>query len=228
MLRIPNESGTKAPTGFNYHCLVISYKRCISSYTEKLIKHTTENTIWTKTENTMWGKSRKYMRGQMLKILKGHIMNHHMLWGGLRPALTLWWGEAEGRPTSCGPLVFSAFAYACIFCVRIILYFLLLAHIIFFSRDPMQHVCIFYVRRLPVIAATCPWAWFALRRKTFALANGKYRSLQPVLPQRWIAGAARRATLLYVIHVTIRHTGHGKNITFEVYIASRRDFQLRK
>ena len=36
----------------------------------------------------------------MLKILAGHMMNHQMV-------------AAEGRPTSCGPPVFPAFASAC-------------------------------------------------------------------------------------------------------------------
>jgi len=42
----------------------------------------------------------------------------------------MWTGVDEGRPTSCDPLVFLAFASACIFCYGPILYVLLLAHII--------------------------------------------------------------------------------------------------
>jgi len=37
----------------------------------------------------------------MLEILAGHMTIHHMV-------------AAEGRPTSCGPAVFPAFASACI------------------------------------------------------------------------------------------------------------------
>ena len=40
----------------------------------------------------------------------------------------------SGRPTSCGPLVFPAFASACTFCFCPILYFLRLAHIVFLGR----------------------------------------------------------------------------------------------
>jgi len=79
--------------------------------TGKLMKHTAETTLW--------GKSRTYMWRQVLKILAGHTMNHHMV-------------AAEGRPTSCCPLVISALASACIFCFWPILYFLLSANIILY------------------------------------------------------------------------------------------------
>ena len=35
------------------------------------------------------------------------------LHGGAGGAATMWRGVAEGRPTSCGPLGFAAFASAC-------------------------------------------------------------------------------------------------------------------
>ena len=63
-------------------------------------------------ENTYGGKGQK--------ILAAHMMNHRMV-------------AAEGRPTSCGPLVFLAFASACIFCFCSILYFLLFAHLLCMS-----------------------------------------------------------------------------------------------
>jgi len=62
------------------------------------------------------------MLTQMLKILAAHMMTHHMV-------------AAEGRPTSCGPLVFSAFASACIFCFRPIWYFLPWAHIVLYFPE---------------------------------------------------------------------------------------------
>ena len=79
-----------------------------------------------KVESTIWGKHKKYMRRRLLEILSGHMMR-----GRLR------------RPppcvgSSCGPLLFVAFAYACIFLFRptLYLYFLFLPHIVFSVFGP--------------------------------------------------------------------------------------------
>jgi len=47
----------------------------------------------------------------------------------------MWWGVGEGRPTSCGPLVFSAFVYVCIlrFDTRFLAVIWLLKNLIFLS-----------------------------------------------------------------------------------------------
>jgi len=55
-------------------------------------------------ENTIWDINRKYKHRQMLKILAAH-----MIGGGLRPP--------PCSDPSYGPLVLSAFASVCIFCV---------------------------------------------------------------------------------------------------------------
>ena len=76
--------------------------------------------IWAKSRKYKICKSRTYMRRQMLKILAGHMM-----WGRLGHP------SPHGGDSSCGPLMFSAFASVCIVCFCPILYFLLLAHIVF-------------------------------------------------------------------------------------------------
>jgi len=86
--------------------------------TKDFLAQPVRNTIWAKSRKYKMGKNRKCMRRHMLKILASHIMC-----GGLRPPLC---GDS-----SCGPLILSAFASACIFCFCHILYFLLLAHLLF-------------------------------------------------------------------------------------------------
>ena len=82
-------------------------------------------------ESTIWGKSIKYMRRQMLKILAGHMMG-----GGHRPPC---------GHSSCGPLVFSAFASVCILICCPNLRFLILPHIVFSAIGPYCISCrVFY------------------------------------------------------------------------------------
>ena len=44
-----------------------------------------------------------------------------------------WWRPPPCGDSSCGPLVFPAFAFACVFCFCPILYFMFLPHIVFSS-----------------------------------------------------------------------------------------------
>ena len=95
------------------------------------------------------------MRRQMLKILAGHVM-----WGGLRPPPCC--------DSSCGPLVFSAFASACIFCFCPILYFLLSAHIVL-SAECTKHNA--WKSRVNTVAKRALGYYQDSRRNTVWLRN---------------------------------------------------------
>jgi len=102
------------------HWLHVAALICI--YRGKLINQADENTIWGKNRNAIWGKNNNENKWeQILKVVAGP-----------RDESPHAGGAAEGRPTSCGPLVFSASASACIFCFGPILYFLLWPYIVLY------------------------------------------------------------------------------------------------
>jgi len=137
--------------------------------TGKLIKHTAVNKYGGNKEYNMGTKQKIHAEANaMLSMLAGHMMNHNMVVAAAEGGRYHVVRGGRRLPTSCGPLVFSAFASACICCFCPILYFLRLAHLVlYFWTDWGQKTIVFSFH-------VAEWA-----------PNSHVRHVQPEVTKSW-------------------------------------------